>query len=211
MNGIEGGGDGILHTRTHLGGILQPGDTALGYFLTRANYNSEDFAELLRAGSAASRVPDIVLVKKAYPNRRKKGKARGWKLKSIAKEVEDDSGGRGGVIGRMGGRDQKKVEDDYEIFLRDLEEDTEMRAAVNLYKAPPGSSTSGKRGKGKKNQFAMDVDDSAGAANAPPANGGPDMDMEDEGEEETDFPEVNLDELLEDMAELGLEDHVEEE
>ena len=56
----------VYHTRTHLGAILQPGDTALGYFLTNSNYNSDHFAELPPA-----RVPDIILVKKTYPNRRK--------------------------------------------------------------------------------------------------------------------------------------------
>jgi len=35
----------------------------------------------------------------------------------------------------MGRRDQKKLEEDYEIFLRDLEEDPELRSGINLYKA----------------------------------------------------------------------------
>jgi len=105
----------IYHTRTHLGSILQPGDTALGYFLTNANYNSDHFASIPHA-----RIPDIILVKKTYPNRRKKSKARNWKLRSIAKEAGEDgeTSGARGAVGRMGGRDQKKVEEDYEHFLR---------------------------------------------------------------------------------------------
>jgi len=51
----------VFHTRTHLGAILQLGDTALGYLL--ANFNSDHFATL-----PASRIPDIFLVKKSYPN-----------------------------------------------------------------------------------------------------------------------------------------------
>ncbi|KAG6876467.1 hypothetical protein C0992_012844, partial [Termitomyces sp. T32_za158] len=121
----------IYHTRTHLGSILQPGDTVMGYHLTNANFNSSDFA-LLEPG----RIPDIILVKKAYPNRRKKSKARAWRLRSISKEVgeEGETGNARGVVGRLGGRDQKKVDEDYELFLRDIEEDPDLRAGVNLYK-----------------------------------------------------------------------------
>jgi nonsense-mediated mRNA decay protein 3 len=187
----------IFHTRTHLGAILQPGDTVLGYHLTNANYNSEDFSSL-----PSSRIPDIVLVKKAYPNRRKKSKARNWQLKSMAKEVgeerEGGTGGGRGVVGRMGGRDMKKVAEDYELFLRDIEEDPEMRGAVNLYKARedarmanPGSGL-GTGGKGRKREkFEMDVDEN-----------------EDETveEEEADFPEVKLEELLDDFDEMTLEE-----
>ena len=108
----------------HLGAILQPGDTALGYHLTSSNYNSPAFTSL-----PTSRIPDIILVKKAYPNRRKKnkhhGNARPWKLRSIAKEegVEGETRDGGVVVGMIGGRDRKKAEEDYKLFLRELEED----------------------------------------------------------------------------------------
>ncbi|KAK2465867.1 hypothetical protein APHAL10511_001508 [Amanita phalloides] len=175
----------IYHTRTHLGAILQPGDTVLGYHLTLSNFNSPEYAAL-----KADRVPDVVLVKKMYPNRRKKSKVRAWRLKSMAKEVDEEEGGkaagRGGVVGRMGGRDQKKVDEDYEFFMRDLEEDEEMRKEVNLYKVRGGDVTM--KGPGKAAQFGMEVDE--------------------EGitEEEADFPEVKLDELLEDFDEMTLGD-----
>ncbi|GAW03493.1 NMD3-domain-containing protein [Lentinula edodes] len=178
----------IYHTRTHLGGILQPGDTALGYFLTNSNYNSDDFASL-----PAERIPDIMLVKKTYPNRRKKNKSRGWKLRSIGKEAgeEGETGSGRGVVGRLGGRDQKKVEEDYEHFLRDLEEDPEMRSAVNLYKSTDvNMKTETKRGP-KKPQFAMDIDETP-------------RQIEEEEEEEADFPEIQLDELLEGFDEMTL-------
>lgn len=185
----------IFHTRTHLGAILQPGDTVMGYHLSNANYNSDDFANL-----PSARVPDIILVKKSYPNRRKKSKSRNWKLRSIAKEAgeEGETGKERGVVGRMGGRDQKKVEEDYELFLRDLEEDPEMRGAVNLYKdvkmAAPGSGSGPGAGvPKKKTQFAMDVDKhDEGVV------------KEDGDEEEPDFPEVQLDELLENFDEMTL-------
>ena len=190
----------IFHTRTHLGGILQPGDTAMGYFLSNTNFNSDDFASL-----PSHRIPDIMLIKKSYPNRRKKNKTRSWKLRSIAKEEgeEGETGGGRGVVGRMGGRDQKKVEEDYELFLRELEEDEELRGTVNLYKAKnerPGAGSGLAGGKTrKKAQFDMEVDE-ADHAHAPAATD------EDGGEDEADFPDVKLDELLEDFDEMTLEE-----
>ncbi|KAI0090488.1 NMD3-domain-containing protein [Irpex rosettiformis] len=193
----------IFHTRTHLGGILQPGDSVLGFFLTNANFNSEHFAAL-----PSHRIPDVVLVRKSYPNRRKKNKTRGWKLRSIAKEAgeEGETGGGRGVVGRMGGRDQKKVEEDYELFLREIEEDEELRGTVNLYKAKndaPGAGSGlagGKTRRKGQGQFDMEVDESQPLVESHAANG------EEEEEEEPDFPEVKLDELLEDFDEMTLED-----
>ncbi|CAK5276332.1 unnamed protein product [Mycena citricolor] len=206
-DGTGGRAEQIYHTRTHLGGILQPGDTVLGYHLTNANFNSEDYANL-----RAEHLPDVILVKKTYPNRRKKNKSRNWRLRSIGKEAgeEGETGSGRGIVGRMGGRDQKKVNEDYEMFLRELEEDPEMRSAVNLYRAsnPAPSSgdvamdgSSGNRGKrrGKHAQSAMDVD----AIEETPERVA-DIGDEDEEEEEADFPDVQLNELLEGFDEMTL-------
>lgn len=198
----------IFHTRTHLGAILQPGDTALGYYISNANYNSDDFSSL-----PSSRIPDIILVKKTFPNRRKKSRSRNWRLRSIAKEAgeEGETGSGRGVVGRLGGRDKKKVEEDYELFLRDLEEDPELRAGVNLYKtkdvpkdvkmtAPGAAGPVHGGAKKKKNQQdrpAMDVE--MGET------------VESEGEEEPDFPAVKLEELLEDFDEMTLGNDEEDE
>ncbi|KAI6108606.1 NMD3 family-domain-containing protein [Pisolithus croceorrhizus] len=188
----------IFHTRTHLGAILQPGDTAMGYYLTSSNFNSDDFAKL-----SPDRTPDVVLVKKAYPNRRKKNKARPWKLRSIAKEEgeEGETGGGRGVVGRMGGRDQKKVDEDYELFLRDLEEDPELRGAVNLYKVQDVKMKEGRDGNQRRRngQYGMDVDEEEHGPEGTTMNG-------EEEEEEPDFPEVGLDELLEDFDEMTLQE-----
>lgn len=196
----------IFHTRTHLGGILQPGDAVMGYHLSNTNFNSDDFANLPQ-----DRIPDVILVRKAYPSRRKKNKSRNWRLRSIAKEEgeEGETGSGRGAVGRMGGRDQKKVEEDYELFLRDLEEDPEMRLAINLYKADgtkqgkSESRTSNVKTR-KKTQHAMDVDEVA----APVPEPVPEADGENEAE--ADFPEVRLEELLENFDEMALEEEEEE-
>jgi len=192
----------IFHTRTHLGAILQPGDSVVGYYLSNSNFNSDEFSQL-----PADRIPDIMLVKKSYPNRRKKTKGRNWQLRSIGKEAgeEGDTGAGRGVVGRMGGRDQKKVDEDYELFLRELEEDPEMRSGVNLYKVnnKAGDSTAsieahlagGKRRDAPQSQD-MDVDEPLQAAEG----------EEEEEEEEADFPEVKLDELLDEFDEMTLEE-----
>ncbi|EKM75358.1 hypothetical protein AGABI1DRAFT_46606 [Agaricus bisporus var. burnettii JB137-S8] len=204
----------IFHTRTHLGAILQPGDTALGYHLTNSNYNSTEFASL-----PSNLIPDIILVKKAYPNRRKKSKSRSWKLRSIAKEPgeEGETGSGRGVVGRLGGRDQKKVDEDYELFLRDLEEDPEMRAGVNLYKAKKDTEDNEER-----NDVRMVAPGTKGPAHGASkkkekkekVRGKESMDVDmsgvEEGEGEPDFPEVRLDELLEDFDEMTLGDEIED-
>jgi nonsense-mediated mRNA decay protein 3 len=74
--------------------------------------------------------------------------------------------------------DKDRAEQDYEHFLRDLEEDADLRAMVNLYKDPR-----------KMNQPPM-------------------MEMTDaetDGEED-DLPEINVDDLLDDMDALNLQD-----
>jgi nonsense-mediated mRNA decay protein 3 len=214
MDSHHGSLDTTYHTRTHLGGILQPGDTVMGYYLTRSNFNSPAFESL-----DPGRIPDVILVKKSYPNRRKKNKQRNWKLKSIVKEAEDGAGmneGSGygrGALGRRGGLDQKKVERDYEIFLQSIEEDKDMRSAINLYKgnarsgAAAGAAedvTMGRpKGPGKKRgtQFAMDVDEQASLVASAPSED----DAHQEGNE-ADFPDVKVDELLDDFEEMELHD-----
>lgn len=70
--------DVIFHTRTHLGAVLKAGDTVLGYMLGNSNFNNDHW-DLMDQ----TRTPEVMLVRKTYPNRRKKSKARGWRLKSI--------------------------------------------------------------------------------------------------------------------------------
>ncbi|KAE8682413.1 Detected protein of confused Function [Hibiscus syriacus] len=65
-------------------------------------------------------------VARSYEEKRqkKRGKPRPWKLKSLEMEV-DESRGRG---------NEQKVESEYEEFLRDLEENPELRFNLSLYR-----------------------------------------------------------------------------
>ncbi|KAI5304175.1 hypothetical protein KEM56_006770 [Ascosphaera pollenicola] len=170
-----GDDDQIFYVRTHLGGILHAGDTVLGYHLHRANYNDPNF-EALENSQYASMIPDVVLVKKSYP-RKRKNKNRKWKLKRMARETEDE----GPSSGRTRADRAGFVEDDFEMFLRDVEEDPELRSTLALYKAKNAQ---------KPKPDAMAIDE------------------EGEGEDDEDdgVPQINMDELLDDFEEMGISD-----
>ncbi|WFD30826.1 ribosome-binding protein [Malassezia sp. CBS 17886] len=210
-----GDADAVYHTRTHLGRILQPGDTVMGYHLRTANFNSTEWDSL-----PAHRVPDVVLVRKSYPDRKRRSK-RAWKLKSIAKEAEDPSAAENvvgrGALGRRGGLDAQRVERDYELFLRELEEDDEMRAGVNLYRdqaklaaaaerrarreAQREYRESGAVDDGDDDAMASDADDQA----ALDTDDGASTDNDTDYTSGDDLPQVHVNELLDDMDEMNLE------
>lgn len=98
------------HTRTHLGHILKPGDSVLGYAISDSNINDEHFGKL-----SSTDLPDVVLVKKHYPERRRR---RNWHLKHLNENLFETE------------NDMK----DYNEFMDDLEEDKEYRLNVNIYK-----------------------------------------------------------------------------
>ncbi|KPI39041.1 60S ribosomal export protein NMD3 [Cyphellophora attinorum] len=118
-----GTNDQTYFCRTHLGGVLHVGDSVMGYHLTGTNFNNPQFEELENS-ALASRIPDVVLVKKHYA-RRKKPK-RNWRLKRMEKEESE-------MLPRK--QDQAKMDADYEMFLQDVEEDVELRNTLALYKA----------------------------------------------------------------------------
>ena len=68
---------------------------------------------------------------------------------------------------------------DYELFLRDIEEDEELRAMVNLYKDP----------KQQEKQVRQEM-----------------IMSEEEEEAEEDFPHINVEDLLDDMENLNITD-----
>eukprot|EP00003_Mantamonas_plastica_P001873 TRINITY_DN11341_c0_g1_i12.p1 TRINITY_DN11341_c0_g1~~TRINITY_DN11341_c0_g1_i12.p1 ORF type:complete len:458 (+),score=156.84 TRINITY_DN11341_c0_g1_i12:139-1512(+) len=146
-------------TRTHLGNLLKPGDSVLGYDLTASNFNDDNFDNLKFA------VPDVILVKKIYPNRRSKKHRRHWKLKTLEKDDQD-----------MQERDVIKKENDTEVFMRELEEDPEMRSQLNLY----------------RDENYVELDDAL--------EQGLIEEVDEFDAPEEDFPEVQLDELLDDLT-----------
>ena len=117
--------DNTYYTRTHLGNILHPGDSVMGYMLTGTNYNNPQFEELEKSNTHASTIPDVMLVKKFYA-RKRKSKNRNWRLKRMTKDEGD-------LLPKKA--DQERMDRDYEMFLRDVEEDTELRNTLALYKA----------------------------------------------------------------------------
>lgn len=220
-----GQADAVHHTRTHLGALLQPGDAAMGYNLGSANFNSEVFDSI-----PSEKIPDVFLVKKSYPDSKKRRKNRNWRLKSIAKEadeqtVSETTHGRG-ALGRRGGLDGQKVEAAYEWFLRELEEDEEMRAGVNLYRDKEAEERLKRKREAKALRRARkaaqrdaegdeemdgdgDADMGAGAAGDIDdglTDDGMTTDGESEFGDDEDVPRIRMDELLDDMDEMAIDE-----
>ncbi|GMH12322.1 hypothetical protein Nepgr_014163 [Nepenthes gracilis] len=116
-----GRNDTIFNITTHLGNLLNPGDYAFGYDLYGANTNDSDLDKY-----KGLVLPDAILIKKSYEEKRQKkhGKPRSWKLKSLNMEIDSSTRGR---------LDEERMSREYEEFLRDLEENPELRFNVSLY------------------------------------------------------------------------------
>lgn len=182
-----GSNDKVYTARTHLGHLLHPGDHAIGYDVANANLTDSDLEVATHRGM---HLPEVILVRKSYEERRRrrraKGTQRGWKLKRMAVEYAADDEGAGNAGGR-GGRGVSAAEmeaADMERFLEELEEDPEMRARVALYRDPEAIHARIQRG------------------------GEMDAGEETDGEEDGDVPEVPLEELLDDLAAMQLEEDV---
>lgn len=82
--------------------------------------------------------------------------------------------------------DVERSRGDYETFLRDLEEDREMRNEVNLYKHPSA--------------FLAAAQQPAGAGKAAAKGGGRSDDDDDDDDDGISEAEVGLEELLDDLS-----------
>lgn len=109
----EIGTDKQMFCRTHLGNIIEIGDTVMGYDLRNANHNNAELDTM-----PESAVPDVVLVKKHYGDKSLRNRRRKWKLRS------------------MNADDKNSKNRDYMDFLDDLEEEPEMRTQVNVFHNP---------------------------------------------------------------------------
>ncbi|ESN92424.1 hypothetical protein HELRODRAFT_187554 [Helobdella robusta] len=98
--------------RTHLGRILKPGDTVLGFDLKNMNINDDNFEKM-----NPKNLPEVILIKKLFG---KRASRRMWKLKHITDDVELDAGSSAGR--------------DFNDFLDDLEEDEQYRKNINIYR-----------------------------------------------------------------------------
>ncbi|OUM52891.1 hypothetical protein BVG19_g2123 [[Candida] boidinii] len=121
--------DNEYYVRSHLGGILHPGDSCLGYYTSNANFNSDLYDQL-----DVDNLPDVTLVKKHYQRSNKRSKSRAWKLKRMANEHKDLVASDI-IDSRQAKQEAERAERDYELFLQELEEDPELRQTINLYKA----------------------------------------------------------------------------
>ena len=108
-----------------------------------------------------------MLVKKFYA-RKKKAKNRNWRLKRMTRDEGD-------LLPKKS--DQERMDKDYEMFLRDVEEDEELRQTMALYKAQQQQ---------KIDAEAMSVVET------------------DDGEDET--PHIDMEELLDEFDELAVTD-----
>lgn len=71
-----------IHCRSHLGHVLKPMDTVLGYAVADSNVNDINFDKLPK-----SSLPDVILIKKNYPDRARH-RRRTWKLKRMTTDTE---------------------------------------------------------------------------------------------------------------------------
>jgi nonsense-mediated mRNA decay protein 3 len=83
----------------------------------------------------------------------------------------EESGGQKGT--------ETKAEKEYEEFMRDLEEDPELRSGVLMYKAPGKDTTNNN----VDNESMTDVD-----------------------EKDPDFADVTVDELVDDVASMAIDE-----
>ncbi|KAI9827232.1 MAG: ribosome-binding protein [Thelocarpon impressellum] len=188
--------DQTYFTRTHLGGVLHPGDSALGYSLAGTNFNNQHFEKLELSNQLAAQIPDVVLVKKHYA-RRKKSKAarqRNWRLKRMARD-------EGELLPKK--QDQERIERDYEMFLRDVEEDAELRSTLALYKAEQRKEAAARRGD-KMEGIIEEENGAGGEAEVEATDDGEDDADEDDGDD--DLPQISMDELLDEFEELDVRD-----
>ena len=177
-----GKNDITFEAKTHLGHMLQAGDTALGYDITKANFN-DDVKISKKFG-----VPQVILVRKSYPKRKRGG--RRFALKMLPKEEPDAP---------LKNSELQKQEQDMEEFMNDIEEDPELQGKVNLYKKKNTVVQSSKAGAASSAAAAASSAD--GMTDGSGAGGAGEDDEEDE---DGDFPEIDMDALLDDLGQVTI-------
>ncbi|KAH9415001.1 Acts as an adapter for the XPO1 CRM1-mediated export of the 60S ribosomal subunit [Dermatophagoides pteronyssinus] len=120
----EIGSSAQIHTRTHLGHLLHPGDLILGFDLSTANLNEPNWE--LYEQSHQDKIPDVIIVKKYYGDRNERKRRRRWRLRKFLNDAETAS--------QISSNNNNRMDDDYIEFMEDLEEDDIIRRHINIYK-----------------------------------------------------------------------------
>lgn len=111
------------HTVTHLGHLLKPGDTVLGYDVQNSNLTNSEMDRMKE-----NDIPDVIIVRKVFGDRSRRRRQRNWKLQRLAPNTASD-------------------DESYVGFMEDLEEDQEYRKNINIYvdrsRAPANSDDEG--------------------------------------------------------------------
>ncbi|CBH12118.1 hypothetical protein, conserved [Trypanosoma brucei gambiense DAL972] len=108
---------------SHLGGLLQPGDLAMGYLLEGRTFNHEEWEN---NKYKQDQLQEVVLVRKHFPAQRARRHRRNWKLKRL--DVMDPS------CAERNARRQEEQEEERLEFEDELERDVELRRDVPIYK-----------------------------------------------------------------------------
>jgi len=156
-----GSNDRMYTVRSHLGTILKPGCHAYGYATEGLNFTDTDMRAF-----GSRQMPEVVLVKRAYVNRKRNRKGRHWQLKTL--EIEEGQQTKNEM--NLRARDENE-------FMDELEEDPDYRAEISLYPVPNAAEIFAAN---QVKTMAMGSDDE-------------DDDDDDDAE---DFPDVQLDELI---------------
>jgi len=126
--------------RSHLAGVLKPGNHVLGYDMRSVNVSGLD------STSIDALQADIFLVRRQYKNKRKNRRA--WELKRLEREQVD-------------GEEAVNDEADMEAIKQDLEEDPELRKGVNMYKVSDQNSKQPKQAEAAEEDEEDEEDEDA--------------------------------------------------
>ncbi|KAG5192653.1 NMD3 family-domain-containing protein [Tribonema minus] len=135
-----GANDDTFTVTTHLGHLLQAGDTVMGYDLRGANFNDAALVGL------RGDLPDVVLVRKARNREGRRHHKR--RVRSLAPAADGGEGGgkKGGRGGDDAGGDAEAAQ--YEDFMREVEEDEEMMQQLGMTAASAANAADDGDGEG---------------------------------------------------------------
>lgn len=177
-----GRNDDTYFISTHIGNFLNPGDLALGYDIKHAVFNDG-----LLEGHKKLNLPDFVLFKKYY-GKKNRSKRRMWRLKRLNMELDDsvvESSNRRSAIDPIA-----KMAAEQEEFMQDLEQDQELRSAINLYRDPAHT--------GAPDVGGMEID--TGKTNDADRKNDNETRQADDSADDEDYPEVPIEELLDGLV-----------